>query len=568
MPMRLTAITRTDELAAIVEPWRALAEVGGDGALFRGPTWLLAWWQAYREALAAEPLVFLGHDGDELVCLAPCYRRVGSEDGPKVREVRLMGDAGPRPPALGVLIKPGYEEECAHALADAFRNLEPTWDVIDLQPVEDVSRLRAFFVQRMDATGRRVRTAEAGGATRIALSLGGFELDEVLPEDPHARAYTDDDAALRKGLAALRRLSRLEWASREEASPIAEAEATRLLGDVVADLGASGRARLGRLDDDNGEAIAAALVVDDGDRAVVLALAVDPEHAAAGAGTRMLAAEARAAIQRGRGALDVVIGAGEYTPPPLPTQRRRALQLRIFNTSTSAAIARTYGAVRRRVDAAREAPNAAAAGARAAWSRIRTAAASVAAYGRFHLFRGELWIRGVAATPGLELSPLTEAELDAMSELERLDLMQSLELDDTYCRQKWKRGDFVVLARVDGRPAGITWCARVGVHVPELDRKVCPGPHECYIHDVFVAPKARGRAVAPSMLEYLAGELRQQDVYRSWALIAPSNVASVRAFEKAAYTPVADIVYARMANVERVTVRPPDPQAKQLLGLS
>ena len=70
------------------------------------------------------------------------------------------------------------------------------------------------------------------------------------------------------------------------------------------------------------------------------------------------------------------------------------------------------------------------------------------------------------------------------------------------------------------------------------------------------------------MLEYLAGELRQQDVYRSWALIEPSNVASVRAFEKAAYTPVADIVYARMANVERVTVRPPDPEAKQLLGLS
>ena len=69
------------------------------------------------------------------------------------------------------------------------------------------------------------------------------------------------------------------------------------------------------------------------------------------------------------------------------------------------------------------------------------------------------------------------------------------------------------------------------------------------------------------MLEFLAGELRQSDVYRSWALIGPSNVASIRAFKRAAYTAVAEVVYARMANVERVTVRPPDPQAKQLLGL-
>jgi GNAT superfamily N-acetyltransferase len=322
-----------------------------------------------------------------------------------------------------------------------------------------------------------------------------------------------------------------------------------------------------RLDKDDGEAVAAALVVDDGDRAVVVAMAVDPEHAECGAATRLLVAEARAAIARGCSALDIVHGAGEYEPPPLPTVRRRALRLRIFNTSASASLLMAYGAVKRRVGAAREAPGAAAASARAAWSRIRTTAAAVASYGRFHLYRGELWIRGITATPGLELRLFGEADFDRLSETDRAELVESLEIYEPHCRVKWARNDLAVLATIDGRPSGVAWCARADVHIPELDRNVHPGPHECYIYDVFVAPSARGRAVAPSMLEFLAAELRKTDVYRSWALISPSNVASLRAFEKAAYAPVADIVYARMAGVERVTVRPPDPEAKQLLGL-
>jgi len=568
MALRLETITSTDDLAALTDAWAQLARATDAIELFAGPAWLMAWWQAYREVLHAEPLVFAGFDGDELVCLAPLYRRVDREHGPKVREVRFMGDAGPRPPTLGVLVREGYEAECAEALAHALDTLTPQWDVIDLQPVSDVSRLRAYFVQRMAAAGKHVRTVEAGGTVRIGLRLAGVDLDEVLPEDARARVYTDDTVALRKGLAALRRLSRIEWAAGDEASPIAEPEAMRVLDDVVRRLGADGHVRLARLDDDTGEAVAAALVIDDDERAVVLALAVDPEHLDRGVATRLLEAEARAAIGRGLAALEVIIGGDEHVSPALPVQRTRSLQLRIFNTSASAALARTYGAVRRQVDAAREAPAVAAAGARAAWTRIRGAAASVAAYGRFHLYRGELWTRGVESTAGLSLGLFHESDLDRLPERERADMVHALELDEAYCRTKWRRDDLVLLARIDGRPAGVTWCARSSVHVAELDRSITPGPHECYIYDVFVAPHARGRAVAPAMLEFLAHELRQLDMYRSWALIDPANIASVRAFQKASYTSVADIVYARMATVERVTVRPPDPEAKKLLGLS
>src|SRR5690606_37810069 len=133
---------------------------------------------------------------------------------------------------------------------------------------------------------------------------------------------------------------------------------------------------------------------------------------------RLLMAEARGAAARSRVALDVVTGASEYELPPLPTTRQRALSVRVYSNSTSAAVARTYGAVRRRVEAAREAQGTAAAGARAAWAKIRTAAANVASYERLHLYRGELLTRGIEPPPGLTLSIFGEQDFDALADRE------------------------------------------------------------------------------------------------------------------------------------------------------
>ena len=171
-------------------------------------------------------------------------------------------------------------------------------------------------------------------------------------------------------------------------------------------------------------------------------------------------------------------------------------------------------------------------------------------------------------TPGLTLCTFSAAEFDALEEHDRAEILEHLELDEAYCRAKWQRGDLAVFARIHDRPAGIAWCALAPVDVPELGRVLHLESTEAYIHDVFVSPSARGRSVAPSMLEFLAHELRQRDTYRSWALIGSDNEASIRAFQKAAYMPVADIVYARMGKVDRLRVSPPDPEAKSLLGLS
>jgi ribosomal protein S18 acetylase RimI-like enzyme len=548
-------------LTELAPEWEVLAR-GGDGALFRAPGWLLPWFRAFGPALEATPHVMVLRDDGRLVGLAPFYQRSSRLAGMKTREIRLLGDAGPRPPALDLLVAPSYEERFAVALAREL-GADKTWDILDLAPLRDPSRARAYLAEKLDGSGRKAEAQEAGTTLALSLTSPGMPDDALPPPDPRASAFSA--AEIDKGLATLRRLSRLEWAARDEPSPVADTEAMTFLQEVVRALAPSGRARLGRLDDDHGDAIAATLVLDDPPRAVCVALAVDPEAKAA---WRLLNAEAQAARARGMRALDVVVGAADVEAPPLPVTQRRSLRLRAFNHTTAGAVARTYASLRRRTGAAREAPGAAAAGARAAWTKIREAAASVASYERLHLYRGQLWTRGIKPPEGLVLAEFSEADFDALPAADKASLVERLDLVESYCREKWRRGDLVVLARLAERPAGIAWCARSAVMVTEIGREVRPGPSECYIHDVFVSPDARGKNVAPAMLEDLARRLRERDVYRAWALIEPSNIASTRAFEKAAFTSVADVIHARMAVVDRLVIRPPDPEAKRLLGVT
>lgn len=564
MTVDVTVIREVAALRAIADEWRALANAGGPGALFRGPDWLVPWWHAYHRVLGAELHVLLGREDGELVCLAPFYVRTAKVALVSARELRMLGDAGPRPPAFDILCKPGAEERAGAVLARALIESAADWDVIDLAPLADPSKVRANLVSRLSAAGMAVESAvAAGGARRIALGHG--RLDQT--QTGLIQTLGDDVGQVRKGLSALRRLSRLEWAERDENSPLADAEGTALLEEVALTLGQDGRARLARIDDSSGEAAAAALVLDDGDRAVVLAMAVDPEWVPKGAAAKLLGHEAEAAAARGRVGLDVVTGANEYTLPALPVSKQTAVAVKVWALTRNASVSRTARSVARSAKAAREVPGTAAAQARAAWTKIKNAAAEVAQYQRMHLYRGQLWTRGIEAPPGLEVARFDAAAYDALGAAGIADLAEHLELDEATARMHWKRGDVAMLARLGGRPAGIAWAARGPVEVPELARTLRLTKYEAYVHDVFVAPTARGRSVGPVMLEQLAGVLRERDAFRAWALIGSDNPASVRAFQKASFTPVCDVIRARMVNVDRLIVRPPDPEARELLGL-
>src|SRR5205814_1492035 len=140
-------------------------------------------------------------------------------------------------------------------------------------------------------------------------------------------------------------------------------------------------------------------------------------------------------------------------------------------------------------------------------------------------------------------SRLGAREFDSLSPRRRSALCLALELSEPYCRQKWARGDLALRADLDGEPAAVLWCARGPVFVPELDREVRPGPASCYVHDVFVAPWARGRRIAPALLAVAGADLPGATIERAWALVRRENVASARAFEHAAWRASCEVLY-------------------------
>ena len=105
---------------------------------------------------------------------------------------------------------------------------------------------------------------------------------------------------------------------------------------------------------------------------------------------------------------------------------------------------------------------------------MQRAVARVATYSTLHLYRGELFTRNVRETGELSLSLFTKRDFDALPPAERERYVGRLDLQEAYCRQKWDRGDTVVLAMEGGKPAGILWCARTPVYVPDIGREVQP----------------------------------------------------------------------------------------------
>src|SRR5215813_3193836 len=103
MAIDVSVVRDLTALRAIESEWRELAGTG-PGALFRGPDWLIPWWLAYHNTLAAELHVMIGRATEadsngtrvgDLVCLAPLYRRTVKIAMLDTRELRMMGDAGP-----------------------------------------------------------------------------------------------------------------------------------------------------------------------------------------------------------------------------------------------------------------------------------------------------------------------------------------------------------------------------------------------------------------------------------------------------------------------------------------
>jgi CelD/BcsL family acetyltransferase involved in cellulose biosynthesis len=570
------AIAGVEELPALLPAWRELAAAAAapDATLLPEWTLALADLRPYTESLR---LAVVRDRRGELVAIAPLALRLSRLCGALPARVLSTPGAlllGPQlePPTGLLLARPEAQAAATTAMVHTLLELQPRhWDALELFAVDEQAPARTLLAAALSACGIELEAQPAGGVPTARLGGSYDSYADALSRigRPAPRLGVGDlGDGLRRSppgqVGALVALLRRQAAARGDPLPPLGAAAVSL-ADRFAE---AGSLRLAVVES-AGRPVAGLMGVRTGSALTLLVRALDPDAVHAAASDALVADELREAASAG---LETVrLPRHDPLVERFATGSRRVYRLRAFTRSPAGRALQV-----RQVVLERAAPPA-----RAALARLRGAAAArgerPAARGaegtagliwlRLGLYRGRVAPGAAPPQPGVTTGAMSLGAFDALAPARRLALCAALELSEPYCRQKWARGDLVVRADLEGEPAGILWCARNAVFVPEIDREVRPGQAACYIHDVFVAPWARGRAVAPALLAQLHEELARDDVALAWALIHRDNAASARAFEKAAFTRVCDVLFARFGRASRVLVRPRDREALRLLGL-
>jgi hypothetical protein len=492
-------------LVELAPAWHALGDRAHADDPVLSPEWALA--------CGERVLALCAWEGDELCGVVPLVLREQQFVRRLVSPaVALLGSAAP--PTRGVLARDGDEARvAAEALRWLSEELGHGWDVIDFGCVPQDSQLR-----------RHGHVEPAGSQLVVRLPASFADYAEALSRlgRPAPRRGVSD-------LPGLVRVDRAGGLLREHRLELENVHA-RILAAETAGNSACAMATLRA-----GTTLTVLLRETDGNAAASDGLFCDLVREAIADGVTLIR-----------------LPPGDTLGERFATGSRPLVRVRVFGSSAAGRMVRGATLLR---------------GLRKPRPADDSAPRLPVSWARLSLFRGEPSPATVAPPPGLTFSRLELPDFEALAPGRRSALCLALELSEPYCRQKWARGDVALRADLDGEPAAVLWCARGPVYVPELEREVRPEAAACYVHDVFVAPWARGRRVASALLAYAQSELLRADVARAWALVRRENTASARAFERAAWQPACEVLYARLGRRSRLLVRPADREASRLLGL-
>jgi CelD/BcsL family acetyltransferase involved in cellulose biosynthesis len=172
--MQVYRTSRLDELIPIANCWNGLA----GGIPFRRFEWLGTWWQHYFPAMLAagrqvELFTLCVVDQDELVGVAPCYIDRSRTSG---SVIRFLGSGQVCSDYLGILSKPGLENDVASAIAEWLIEREHVpkrdhdhWDLLELESVDAHDSAMRLLADRMQECGTDVHCHVAGNTWQIEL---------------------------------------------------------------------------------------------------------------------------------------------------------------------------------------------------------------------------------------------------------------------------------------------------------------------------------------------------------------------------------------------------------------
>ncbi len=529
--MNCSVLHDIDSFSALRASWPALC-AAAEATVFESYPFVAACWDAV--AGSGERWLLAATEGEDLVGAWPLWLGATRVAGLHGMELRGLGDHGLGAGPVAPLCRSGREDAVAAAFAQTLA-VTRGWDT--LEAPAGPRKFHQALLAALPAAGIAARSAETQTTGCVALPSAA-EWDSFVASRSMAARFSASRYQVRAADATLVAELGTQWPLSEHVLHSSCGEGLGFLSRLL--LAFSGRddLRVGLLRSGEGAAekllgLDVAVIDSQPRRLFQLARLTQSED------DELLVASLHAAVRT---------GLREFYLPSTDVRWQSSLHkaaaVLAWNDTAVGRIRRGIAAVRDLVSSGSNVDSAL-----RVLDRLRSATpealgravGKVAHYAVFHLYRGELFTRDLPFPEGVELREFSHADFAALPEGGQ-SFCSALGLDRAYCEQKWQRGDLVVLARLGNAPVGIAWCARSSVFVPDLGCQVKPSFGECYIHDVFVTPEARGRQVAPAMLDFLARKLRALDVYRAWALIERSNTASTRAFEKAAYASIADVI--------------------------
>lgn len=166
--MTVKLLTCDHQLAALRPAWNRLAA----GQPFRSWDWQVAWWRHYGKTADRQLHVLACFEGEELIGLLPCYRRLSALG----RVLRPLASGEVCSEYLGLLAQPGRDLQVAAALAQALsgtdaqpRDGAQSWDLMLLNAQDPSDRTLQALLHELTARHHPIETHGGTACWRIVM---------------------------------------------------------------------------------------------------------------------------------------------------------------------------------------------------------------------------------------------------------------------------------------------------------------------------------------------------------------------------------------------------------------
>ncbi len=195
--MRVTCLSKLEELAAIPATWQRLAA----GNPFRTPAWLVSWWQHY--GAGRELCVLTVHDdGGALRGIAPWFVESNATAG---RTLAFLGSGEVCSDYQGILVEAPDQDVVVDAIADWLASQqEAAWDLLHLSGVAAAEPTIARLADQLTERGLTVHQRPGMNTWRIEFDSDWETYVESLSKSHRKQVRRVDRRLVESGEAVLR----------------------------------------------------------------------------------------------------------------------------------------------------------------------------------------------------------------------------------------------------------------------------------------------------------------------------------------------------------------------------